>query len=116
LLALGEHAEAMTLAREALQWATAANVRTNAVFSLQRLALGAALQGRLEEAARLFGFVEAQFASLDMASDYAEDLLRQRTRDALEAGLEPELLQRLIAEGAEIPDRDATALALEITA
>jgi predicted ATPase/class 3 adenylate cyclase len=116
LLALGEHAEAMTLAREALQSANAANVRTHAVFSLQRLALGAALRGRLEEAARLFGFVEAQFASLDIASDFAEELMREKTREALEAALEPEQLQRLMAEGAEMHDREATALAHAITA
>jgi hypothetical protein len=34
----------------------------------------------------------------------------------LEATLEPEQLQRLMAEGAEMVDRDATALALAIAA
>ncbi len=116
LLLLGERDEAIALAQQALQWATATNVRRDIVFSLQRLALGTALRGRFEEAARLFGFVEAQFASLDMASDYTEELVRKKTREALERAVEPERLRGLIAEGAEMLYRDATALAMQATA
>jgi predicted ATPase/class 3 adenylate cyclase len=115
LLIHGQVDEAMVLARESLLAATAANLRPNTAFSVQRLALGTALRGRFEDAARLFGFVEAQFASQDLSSDFTEQLVRKLSSESLEAALAPDVLRKLMAEGAEMQDADATALALAMT-
>ena len=116
LLGLGEVEEGIALAREALQDARASNIFYQVVYVMQRLTLGAALRERIDDAARLLGFVDAQFARLDMGIDYAEQLLRKQTVDTLEAALAPERLAALTAEGAEMLDSDAIALALDATA
>jgi D-alanyl-D-alanine carboxypeptidase len=84
-------------------------------FSMQRVVLGAARRSRFEDAARLFGFVEAQFASQDLSSDFTEQAVRKLSNEALEAALSPDVLRKLMAEGAEMQDADATALALAVT-
>jgi hypothetical protein len=84
-------------------------------FSIQRVVLGTARRGRFEEAARLFGFVEAQFASQDLSSDFTEQAVRKLSNEALAAALSPDVLRKLMAEGAEMQDADATALALAVT-
>jgi len=115
LLIHGEVDEAMALARESLLAAMAANLRPSMCFSIQRVVLGAARRGRFEEAARLFGFVEAQFASQDLSSDFTEQAVRKLSNEALESELAPDALRKLMAEGAEMQDADATALALAMT-
>jgi predicted ATPase/class 3 adenylate cyclase len=116
LLELGEIDEALALARDALRWASAANQRSSVALAMQRIALGLAMRERFEEAARLFGFVEAQFASQDLASDYAEELIRKLTVEKLEHALAPDVFERRVAEGAEMLEADATRTALEATA
>jgi len=116
LLVLGETDEAIGLAQDALRLSVAANERPGVTFALQRVALGLAQRARFEEAARLFGFVEAQFAALDLASDYAEELVRQRTTEALKAAPSPDQLERFTVEGAEMLEADAIKAALAATA
>jgi hypothetical protein len=116
LLGIGEVDDGISLAREALQSARASNVFTDVVYVLQRLTLGATLRDRFDEAARLLGFVDAQFARLDLGIDFAEELVRKQTVETLEAALAPQRLAELMREGAEMGDADAIALALAATA
>ena len=116
LLEIGEIDEAVAYAREALRGARVENIRSSIAYSIQRLALVTALRERFEEAARLFGYVEAQFVSQDLSSDFAEDRMRTRTAETLGAGLPEDVLVRLMAEGAEMGDEDAIGAALAATA
>ena len=75
------------------------------------MALGAARQGRLADAARVTGFVEAALARAGAARD-----LHLRIYDllwtALNAGLAPDDLARLRADGAAMRQEDAVRLML----
>ncbi len=58
--------------------------------------------GDAETGARLFGFVEEQFAVLDMARDPAENAVFARLEESLGAALPASDLDRLRAEGAAL--------------
>ena len=75
------------------------------------LALCAALQGRLPDAARIVGYADAAMARAG-ASERHWTMIRTRLDPMLGAGLAPEELARLRAEGAAMREEDAVRLAL----
>ena len=75
------------------------------------LALCAALQGRLPDAARIVGYADAAMARAG-ASERQWTMILTRLNPMLDAGLAPEELARLRAEGAALREADAVRLAL----
>ncbi|MGH7727800.1 MAG: ATP-binding protein [Vulcanimicrobiaceae bacterium] len=116
LLAGGEVEEAIALARESLALAQSTNLPQSRFFALIPLALGVALRGNEQSAARLLGFLDARVVALDVPLDPPERLMRRRIVEALDTGLGPGAYENLLAEGAELPERDAIAEALAATA
>jgi len=80
------------------------------VFST--LALCAALQGRLPDAARIIGYVDAAVLRAGAMPEAHWTRVRDRLEPMLDAGLGPDDLARLRTEGAAMRDDVAIRLAL----
>jgi len=76
------------------------------------LALCAALQGRLSDAARIVGYADAALARAGAASERHWTTMSDRLDPIFGAGLTPDDLARLRAEGAAMREEDAVRLAL----
>jgi len=76
------------------------------------LALCAALQNRLQDAARILGYNDAALARTGAKREAHWSRVRDRLEPMLAAGLAPDELARLRAEGAALREDDAVRLAL----
>jgi predicted ATPase/class 3 adenylate cyclase len=94
--------EALELAGESLNLAFSANLEVEAIRPILPLALAVSSLGDAETGARLFGFVEAQFAAQDMARDPAENVVFARLQERLAAVLSSADLERHRADGAAL--------------
>jgi predicted ATPase/class 3 adenylate cyclase len=84
-----------------------------AVFSVEHLALAAALRGDLPRAAVLEGYADATIHATGSEREHTETVTYDRLTALLTAGLPPSERERLAAEGAALTPEAATALALE---
>lgn len=75
------------------------------------LALCAALQGRLEDAARIIGYAEGVLARAGTVENSVWSAASERLRLALDAGLRADDLARLRAEGSQMREEVAVRLA-----
>ena len=80
--------------------------------SFSGLALCAALQGRLADAARIVGYADAALERAGAVRERHWTCMRDRLDPMFRAGLAPEELARLRAEGAAMREEDAVRLAL----
>jgi hypothetical protein len=71
------------------------------------LALCAALQGRLADAARVFGFVDAELRRTGALVEAGRATVRERLRPLLEKGLGADECARLLADGAALSEEHA---------
>jgi tetratricopeptide (TPR) repeat protein len=99
-IALGRLDEARTSAREGLRWAQGENNVWNTSVALQHLALLAALDGEPESAARIVGYVNAQYNRLGLEREATEKWAYDRLQTALGERLTPVQVADLSAEGA----------------
>jgi predicted ATPase/DNA-binding winged helix-turn-helix (wHTH) protein len=76
------------------------------------LALCAALQGRLHDAARIVGYAVAALARAGVVGERHWTMMSDRLHPILGAGLAPDELERLRTEGAAMREEDAVRLAL----
>ena len=82
-------------------------------FSIERLALVAALRGKLARAAVLEGYAEATIRRLGNRREATELLTCNEVGPLLREGIEPDEFARLTGEGAALSPEAALALALE---
>lgn len=76
------------------------------------LALGAARQGRLADAARVQAYVDAELLRTGALSDSAQSTITDLLRRLLEGGLNAEELARLCAEGSNMSETRAFRMAV----
>jgi predicted ATPase/class 3 adenylate cyclase len=117
---LGRYDEARTYARESLAAALEEQAETDIAISLQHLAAISALSGASGDttqmkAARILGFVNARFASLESAREYTEQKEYDKVFAVLGSKLGIEQRDALISEGANWAEALAVAEALAIT-
>ncbi len=109
LLMLGRHGQARARAR-------AAHARLqregDTLWLLEPLALGAAQEGRLADAARIAGYVDARIAASGDVRRASARTRRARIDALLAAGLADDARRALLADGAKLRDDEAFALAL----
>jgi predicted ATPase/class 3 adenylate cyclase len=72
-----------------------------------------AVQGDVERSARLTGYVAACYARIDYVRDYVMETIRDRTKAVMEQHLAPDVVSRLIADGAALTPEAAGVLAGE---
>ena len=107
----GQLDEAREVAREAIPILREAGSHWG---YFDHIALRLALQGQLDDAARLEGFADAAFlAQGEYLRQPNESRLRAKLLDVLREKLPPERLTALLAEGARLSDDDACRLAME---
>ena len=109
LIGLGRHAEARALAREAH---ALLQREGDTLWLLVPLALSAAAEGRLADAARIAGFSDARLALPGHGSRAIERDRRAQLDALLTAGLSGEELRAQLSEGAALREDEAFALAL----
>jgi predicted ATPase len=114
LLALGDVAAARDFAREGLHVARRVGFEQAIVVALQHLALLSAMGGASERAARLLGYVDAQYVILGMQREYTETWGYDRLMAALHETLDTNDVARLAAEGAAWSEDQAVEQALAV--
>ncbi|HYQ99620.1 MAG TPA: winged helix-turn-helix domain-containing protein [Casimicrobiaceae bacterium] len=107
----GELDEALAAAREGLP--LLAEGGGLAWKFMDHLASRAARVGRTADAARLGGFADSAHAARGAAREPNEARVRERLQRLLREKLEPDTLERLRAEGANMSEEEACRLALE---
>jgi hypothetical protein len=109
LVERGDFEEALSPAREGLELSKAGGDISDA---LDHLALRAALVGRLTDAARLAGYVDAMYATRRIARQVNEARARARLDRLLRDQVAADECAKLMAEGATMTEEDACRLAL----
>lgn len=105
----GDLEEALAAAREGLPILRAAGI---AWVLMDHAALRMALAGRIEDAARVLGYVDATFAAKGATRQPNEARARARLQAMIEAVLSPEDQARWSREGAQLEEEEALRLAL----
>jgi hypothetical protein len=72
-----------------------------------------ALAGKVANAARLAGYVDSEVAANGSPRQPNEARARERLQALLHEKLDPDELQRLLAEGAKLSEDEACRMALE---
>ncbi len=106
----GELDQALAAAREGLPIRRDAG---HAWFAFDHLALRAALAGKTSSAARLAGYSDAAYAAKATPRQANEARARDRLRSLLRERFNPDELERLLAEGANLSEDEACVMALE---
>jgi hypothetical protein len=99
-VALGDLAGARAAAREAVRFGRHAQDAFVIAIVLQHWALLAALSGQVDSAARLLGFVEAQFKKLEYTRETTEAWGFEKLMDVLREHRNDAEIEKLEAEGA----------------
>ena len=106
----GELYEALAAAREGLPLLQEAGYAWNV---LDHLALRAALAGKPVNAARIAGYADSKYTAEESTRQPNEARARERLQALLHEKLDPDELQRLLAEGAKLSEDEACRVALE---
>jgi Predicted ATPase len=109
LTGLGQLDEALLTAREGLPLLVAVG---SGWIHADHFALRVALEGRLEDAAKLSGYADSQYAERQALRHPNEARARERLRSMLQGHFGTAALGRLLADGARLDDKEATRLAL----
>ncbi len=111
-IALGRVAEARVSAREGLRCARGERNEWNTYVALQHLALLAAIGGAPSTAARVVGYVNAQYERLGLEREATEKWAYERLVDDLRRRLDPDEFDELVAEGGSWSEDQAVDAAL----
>lgn len=111
LVALGRYDEARLKAREALEMARDVHYDVAALWAMQHLAAGAALEPHheRERAARVLGYVDARLATLETHREYTEQREYDMALSALREALGADRVVTLMDEGRGWNEDQATA-------
>jgi predicted ATPase/class 3 adenylate cyclase len=112
--ALGDLDGARSAAQEALRWARQAQYLLGVAVSLQYSALVQALRGREQAAARILGYVTAQFEELGYVREPTELWAFERLMGALRERLTEAEIEALASEGATWSEERAVDEALRV--
>jgi predicted ATPase/class 3 adenylate cyclase len=113
-IALGDVDGARESAREGLRWTRQAQHALHTAIALQHIALLLALRGKVNDAARLIGYVNAQFKELGYEREATEKWSYEKLMAALREQLSEAEIEKLAAEGAGWPEDRAAEEALNI--
>ena len=113
-IALGRLDEARVSARDGLRWAQGEDNVWNTSVALQHLALLAALDGEPESAARIVGYVNAQYNRLGLEREATEKWAYDRLQAALGERLTPAQVADLSAEGGTWSEDQVVGAALTV--
>lgn len=113
-IALGDLTGAYEALIEGARWAREAQSAFDISVACQHLALIAALCGRLQKAARILGFVNAQYEELGLQREYTEKWSFDKLIALLSGGLTDNEMGTLLSEGATLPWEQAVDEALRI--
>jgi predicted ATPase/class 3 adenylate cyclase len=103
LLATDDVDEALRVAREALGYYRVADGASVSVgIGIEHIALGCALQGEFERAARLEGFANRFMVAVGFEREYTEATTRERLMSLLRERFSAAELENLLAEGAAL--------------
>lgn len=111
-VAAGDIEGARSSARQALRSGREVQSRAYVGIALQHLSLIAALEDRIDAAARLAGFVDAEFKALGMEREITEAWGYDKLSAALRARLSDAEIETLASEGARWSEDRAVAEAL----
>ncbi|WP_439597311.1 ATP-binding protein [Falsiroseomonas sp.] len=103
-LALGDVAQARPIVAERLAVARMMGLPHEVAANLERAALIAAMEGRLDSAARLHGHVERNHAPRGILRSFGSQAVQDRLQALLHARLAPAELARLAAQGASLDE------------
>jgi tetratricopeptide (TPR) repeat protein len=112
--ALGDLDGAREAAREGLRWARQAQRPLSIAIGLQHIALLLALRGKVDDAARLVGYVNVQFNQRGIEREVTERRGYESLLDALHERLSDAKIEKLAAEGAAWPEDRAVEEALKV--
>jgi tetratricopeptide (TPR) repeat protein len=113
-IALGDIDGARASAREALRFARQAQEASLIAIVLQHFALLMALVGQMQSAARLLGYVDAQFKETGMQREPTEKWGYEKLMASLRKQLSEAELEKLAAEGAAWSEDQAAEEALKV--
>ncbi|MGB8907138.1 MAG: hypothetical protein WCC84_00130, partial [Candidatus Cybelea sp.] len=113
-IALGDVDGAREAAREGLRWARQAQFAMPIAIALQHIALLLALRGEVHDAARLIGYVNAQFKELGNERQATEAWGYEKLMAALREQLNDAEIEKLAAEGAAWSEDQAAEEALKV--
>jgi predicted ATPase/class 3 adenylate cyclase len=113
-IALGDMDAARESAREGLRWAQQAQIPQLIATALQHLALLFALRGEVKDAARLIGYVNAQYEELGYKRGATERWSYEKLMSALHDQLSKAEIEQLAAEGATLSEDRAAEEALKV--
>jgi predicted ATPase len=114
-LAEGDIARARPIIVERLTAARLMGLPHEVAANLERLALIAALEGSLDTAARLFGYVESRHAQRGVLRSFGSQVVHDRLLAALRQRTSPAVeLERLTAHGASLDEEEMVAEAFAI--
>lgn len=114
LIAADRYDEARDASRSALDFSHLAQGSTVVAWTLQHLAMVAAMTGGSARAARLFGFTQSRLLKQGARGDFSEQQERERLRAILESTISPSELETLTADGAAMRESEAIAEARAI--
>lgn len=112
-IALGELSEARRSAKKGLRFAREARVESLIAVSLQHLALLAGLDGDVPRAAKLLGYVEAQYSRLGVQREPTEQWGYVKLVTVLGETLSEDLIAKLAVQGATWSEDHAVEQALK---
>jgi tetratricopeptide (TPR) repeat protein len=111
-IALGDLDGARESAREGLRWARQAQHALGVATALQHIALLLALRGEVNDAARLMGYVNAQYRELGFEREATEKWGYEKLMAALRAQLSEAEIEKVAAERAAWSEDQAVEAAL----
>ena len=112
--ALGDVEGARKAARDGLRWARQAQDALSSAIALQHFALLAALRGEVHSAARLIGYVDAQYNELGYQRESTERWGYEKLMAALRDHLSESEIEKLAAEGEAWSEDQAVEEALKL--
>jgi predicted ATPase/DNA-binding XRE family transcriptional regulator len=115
-IALGDLTGARESARDGLRFALKTQSELNTAIGLQHLAVLAALGGDAGRAAKLLGYVDAQFSQLGYKREGTEQWSCDKLMAALREALNEDEIAKLAAEGAGWSEEQAVEEALNVPA
>jgi predicted ATPase/DNA-binding CsgD family transcriptional regulator/tetratricopeptide (TPR) repeat protein len=113
-LPLGDADGARKAAREGLRWARQGQYALGISIALQHFASLGALCGQLHNAARLIGYVNAQYTELGSEREYTEKWSYEKLVATLRERLSAAEIDKLAAEGAAWSEDQAVEEALKV--
>jgi tetratricopeptide (TPR) repeat protein len=113
-IALNDLDEALVSAREGLRIARRLQVELSIAIALQHLALLMALRGQPQSAARLLGYVDAQYKELGQERESTEKWGYYKLMSTLREHIRETEIEKLAAEGAVWSEDQAIEEALKV--